>query len=56
VQIAPWEGVAIKLIGPWKVKVNGQKVEINALTCIDMALTLAKLCRAHGNNLYGYGG
>jgi hypothetical protein len=24
VQIAPWEEVAINLIGPWKVKVNGQ--------------------------------
>jgi hypothetical protein len=23
VQIAPWEEVAIDLIGPWKVKVNG---------------------------------
>ncbi len=23
VRIAPWEEVAIKLIGPWKVKVNG---------------------------------
>jgi hypothetical protein len=23
VRIAPWEEVAINLIGPWKVKVNG---------------------------------
>jgi hypothetical protein len=23
VRIAPWEEVTIKLIGPWKVKVNG---------------------------------
>jgi hypothetical protein len=37
VQIAPWEEVAIKLIGPWKVKINGQQVEFNVLTCIDMA-------------------
>ena len=29
-QIAPWEEVAINLIGPWKVKVNGQQVEFNA--------------------------
>ncbi len=35
VQIAPWEEVAINLIGPWKVKVNGQPVEFNALTCTD---------------------
>jgi hypothetical protein len=37
VRIAPWEEVAIDLIGPWKVKVNGQQVEFNPLTCIDMA-------------------
>ncbi len=33
VWIAPWEEVAINLIGPWKVKVNGWLVEFNALTC-----------------------
>ncbi len=43
VQIAPWEEVTINLIGPWKVKVNGQLVEFNALTCIVMALDLVKL-------------
>ncbi len=43
VQIAPWEEVATDLIGPWKVKVNGRQVEINALTCIDMASNLAEL-------------
>jgi hypothetical protein len=43
VRIAPWEEVAIDLIGPWKVKVNGQQVEFNALTCIDTALNLGKL-------------
>jgi hypothetical protein len=45
VRIAPWEEVAIDLTEPWKVKVNGQQVEFNALTCIDMALNLAKLIR-----------
>jgi hypothetical protein len=43
VQIAPWEEVAINLIGPRKVKVNGQQVEHNALTCIDTASYLVKL-------------
>jgi hypothetical protein len=43
VQIAPWEEVASNLIGPGKVKVNGQQVEFNALTCIDMASNLFKL-------------
>jgi hypothetical protein len=45
VWIAPWKEVAINLIGPWKVKVNGQQVEFNALTCIDTALNLVKLIR-----------
>jgi hypothetical protein len=43
VWIAPWEEVAIKLIGPWKVKVNGQQVEFNALTCNDTTSNLVKL-------------
>jgi hypothetical protein len=43
VWIAPWEEVAINLIGPWKVKVNGRQVEFKALTCIDTALNLVKL-------------
>jgi hypothetical protein len=43
--IAPWEEVTINLIGPWKVKVNGQKVGFNALTCIDTASNLVKLIR-----------
>jgi hypothetical protein len=44
-QIAPWEEVTINLIGPWKVKVNGRQVELNALTCIDTASNLVKLIR-----------
>jgi hypothetical protein len=45
VQIAPWEEVTIDVIGPLKVKVNGQQVEFNALTCIDTASNLVKLIR-----------
>ncbi len=45
VRIAPWEEVAIDLIGPWKVKVNGQQVEFIALTCIDKASNLVNLIR-----------
>ncbi len=45
VWIAPWDEVAIDLIGPWKVKVNGQQVEFNALTCIDTVLNLVELTR-----------
>ena len=43
VRIASWEEVAIDLIVPWKVKVNGQQIEFNALTCIDTASNLVKL-------------
>ncbi len=43
VRIAPWEEVAIDLIGPWKVKVDGQQVEFNALTCINTGSKLVKL-------------
>ena len=43
VQITHWEEVAANLIGPWTVKANGQKVELNALTSIDTALNLVKL-------------
>jgi hypothetical protein len=45
VRIAPWEEVTIKLTGPWKVKVDGGQVELNVLTCIDMASNLVKLIR-----------
>jgi hypothetical protein len=38
-----WEEVTINLIGPWKVIVNFQLVEFNALTCIDMASNLVEL-------------
>eukprot|EP00804_Cyclotella_cryptica_P016780 CCRYP_002070-RA/>CCRYP_002070-RA protein AED:0.42 eAED:0.42 QI:0/0/0/1/0/0/2/0/180 len=45
VRIAPWEEVAIDLIGPLEVKFNDQKVEFNALTCIDTASNLVELIR-----------
>ncbi len=45
VRIAPWEEVAIDLIGPWKVKVGNKLVEFNALTCIDTASNLVELVR-----------
>ncbi len=45
VRIAPWDEVAINLIGPWKVKINCQQVKFNALTCIDTASNLAKPIR-----------
>ena len=44
-RIAPWEEVAIYLIGPWKLKVNGRLIDFNALTCIDTASNLDELIR-----------
>ena len=44
-RMAPWEEVAIDLIGPWKIKVRGKVVEFNALTCIDTASNLVELIR-----------
>ena len=43
--VAPWEEVAIDLIGPWEVKDNGRTVEFNALICNDTASNLVKLIR-----------
>ena len=45
VRVAPWEEVAIDLIGPWKVKVGSKVCEFNALTCIDTASNLVELVR-----------
>ncbi len=43
VRITPWEEVAIDLIGPWTVKINGRNVKFNALTCINTASNLVEL-------------
>ena len=45
VRIAPWEEVAIDLIGPWEVKVNNKLCNFYALTCIDTASNLVELAR-----------
>jgi hypothetical protein len=49
VMIAPWEEVTINLIGPWKVKVDGQLVEFNALMCIDTASNLVVIIHVDHN-------
>jgi hypothetical protein len=33
--ITPWDDVAVDCIGPWKIEINGQMIEFNALTCVD---------------------
>ncbi len=39
------------LIGPWKLKVNDQQVEFNALTCIDTVSNLSKLILVDNNTV-----
>jgi hypothetical protein len=41
--LVQWEEVAVDLIGPWQITINGQ--EIDALTCIDPVVNLTKLVR-----------
>jgi transposase InsO family protein len=45
VPLAPWNEVAVDLIGPWKLEVNDQHLEFNALTCIDPVTNLVELVR-----------
>ena len=42
-ELVPWYFVAIDLIGPWKIMVNGRELEFNALTCIDPVTNLTEL-------------
>ena len=41
--LAPWDEVAVDLIGPWKIQVNGQELIFHALTCIDPVTNLTEL-------------
>mmetsp|Transcript_1731 Transcript_1731/g.3813 ORF Transcript_1731/g.3813 Transcript_1731/m.3813 type:complete len:465 (+) Transcript_1731:801-2195(+) len=56
--LVPWFSVAVDLIGPWKIMVNGIEIEFNALTCIDPVTNLTELARienktsAHVSNVF----
>ena len=39
----PWREVAVDLIGPWTMKLNGTTLIFNALTCIDPVTNLVVL-------------
>jgi transposase InsO family protein len=41
----PFEEVAADLIGPWSIDINGQTLQIQALTIVDTATTLAEVIR-----------
>ena len=43
--VFPWRTVAVDLIGPWKIKINGRVLEFNALTCIDPVTNLTEISR-----------
>ena len=43
--LLPWEEVAVDLVGPWPVEVNGREIIFNALTCIDPVTNLVELIR-----------
>lgn len=43
--LIPWNEVAVDLIGPWKIKIEQQEVEFNALTCIDPVTNLVEIIR-----------
>jgi hypothetical protein len=45
VNVAPWDEVAIDLIGSWTTEINNQKYEFNALTCFDPVSNLVELIR-----------
>jgi hypothetical protein len=41
--ILPWNEVAMDLIGPWTLNIQGAEVKFNALTCIDPASNLVEI-------------
>ena len=44
-QIAPWQQIAVDLIGPWKIRVNENLLTFRALTIIDTVTNLPELIR-----------
>ena len=44
-RLMPWDTVAIDLIGPWRLTINGIEILFNALTCIDPVTNLTELIR-----------
>eukprot|EP00957_Ditylum_brightwellii_P203516 15334982-Ditylum_brightwellii.AAC.1 len=43
--LVPWSDIAVDLIGPWKLNIQGVEVEFNALTSIDLVSNLAEIVR-----------
>jgi hypothetical protein len=53
--LAPWDEVAVDLIGPWTIKTNGQELVFHALTCIDPVTNLTELVRINNNHTFECG-
>ena len=49
-QVVPWDEVAVDLIGPWKIEVNGREFIFLALTCIDPVTNLVEIIRINGKS------
>ena len=48
--LAPWDEVAVDLIGPWKINIsNGQELIFNTLTCIDPVTNLTELIQINNH-------
>jgi transposase InsO family protein len=45
--LLPWNEVAVDLIGPWTLNIQGAEVKFNALTCIDPVSNLVEIARIH---------
>ena len=50
--LAPWNKVAVDLIGPWAVTVGQHKYEFDALTCIDPVTNLVEIIRLNNRTAH----
>ena len=49
-RLMPWDEVAVDLIGPWKVTIDGTELIFKALTCIDPVTNLVKIIRINNKS------
>ena len=49
-QLAPWQEIAVNLIGPWKICVNDHQVSFCALSIIDTVTNLPELVRINSKS------
>jgi hypothetical protein len=41
--LVPWDEVAVDFIGPWKIEIQGQEIEFNALKSMDPVTNLLEM-------------